>query len=226
MGLRKNKYMTGMKSKSVLKNLSVATLVGVASFGATAQANDTPITPTLGDNVSYTLTQVEQATDNSITLYKYDNTGITEAINYEINLKQTTYGEGDGVKYFNWTADETTGNYTYAETVIEQSQITAKYDTSNPQTRLPNSTDISSTPLVGNFINQNATVSSSVYGGAISNKGTIGDITGSFIDNYSKGTGHSSNYGGAIYNGEDAIIGNITGDFFYIFYLDTLHTLR
>ena len=106
MGFKSNKYMTSMKkSKSMLKTLSVATLAGVASMGIgtnSAQANEVPITPTLGENSSYTLTQVETPTDNSITLYKYDNTGITEAINYEVNLKQTEYGSGDSAKYYKW----------------------------------------------------------------------------------------------------------------------------
>jgi hypothetical protein len=55
MGFKSNKYMTSMKkSKGMLKTLSVAALVGVASMGVTnsAQASEAPITPALGEDSS------------------------------------------------------------------------------------------------------------------------------------------------------------------------------
>ena len=60
-----------------------------------------------------------------------------------------------------------------------------------------------------------------LYGGAISNRGTIGNIIADFIGNYVAGTSEGrygnyariSAYGGAIYNDENSTIGNITGDF-------------
>ena len=110
MGFRTNKFMTGVKSKKAFKTLSVAALAGVASLGATnsTMAQDAPITPTLGENSAYTLNPIAEATDNSITLYKYDNTGITEAINYEINLKQTEYGTGETPLPYKWSKDDST----------------------------------------------------------------------------------------------------------------------
>jgi hypothetical protein len=68
--------MTSMKkSKGMLKTLSVAALAGVASMGAanSAQASEAPITPTLGENASYILTETTDATlNNVITKYVYD----------------------------------------------------------------------------------------------------------------------------------------------------------
>lgn len=57
-----------MRNSFKLRNLSIAALVGLAGFGATnsAQANETPITPTLGDDASYTLNEISTPTDNSI----------------------------------------------------------------------------------------------------------------------------------------------------------------
>ena len=135
MGFKSNKYMTSMKkSKGMLKTLSVAALAGVASMGATnsAKASEAPITPALGEDSSYTLTQVSQPTDNSVTLYKYDNTGITEAVNYEVNLKTTEYGEGDTSKYYNWTKDDN-GNYILVESTTGTGDIEFKYDSTKTQ---------------------------------------------------------------------------------------------
>ena len=61
---------------------------------------------------------------------------------------------------------------------------------------------------VGNM--QSPPSSITIYGGAIYNDGTIGDINGDFSDNYADAT-FGSAYGGAIYNSET--IGDITGDF-------------
>lgn len=64
--------------------------------------------------------------------------------------------------------------------------------------------------ITGDFIGNYTLGSYSVQGGAIYNSGTIGDITGDFIGNYD--TSRGSAYGGAIYN-ENATIGDIIGDF-------------
>ena len=64
--------------------------------------------------------------------------------------------------------------------------------------------------FIGNYVSSSS--SSYAYGGAIYNhrNGTIGNITGDFIGNY---TSSSAASGGAIYNGYKCTIGNITGDF-------------
>ncbi len=49
------------------------------------------------------------------------------------------------------------------------------------------------------------------YGGAIYNKGTIGDISGNFSGNFAQSDSYYV-YGGAIYNYKGTI-GDITGDF-------------
>ena len=274
MGFRTSKFMTGMKSKKAFKTLSVAALAGVASLGATnsTMAQDTPITPTLGENASYTLKEVSAPIDNSITLYKYDNTGITEAVNYEVNLKTTEYGEGDTSKYYNWVQDAN-GNYTLVESTTGTGDIEFKYDSTNPKSTIINTTENSVTTIDGTFISNytsdagagvkqlsstnieritadfidnyvyhpfidydgypvngtaifvendtsislingnfvgNNNKSYQSYGGAIYNRGTIGDVNGSFIAN-NVNTDIGYTYGGAIYN--KGTMGNITGDF-------------
>ena len=100
MGFRTGKFMTGVKSKKAFKTLSVAALAGVAtlSVNATAQASDiaeipTPNainialpTPTHGDNAGYTLTEITNKTDSSITLYEVINNE-TKPHYYEYTIK-------------------------------------------------------------------------------------------------------------------------------------------
>ena len=66
-------------------------------------------------------------------------------------------------------------------------------------------------PIIADFIENYAqSTSYKVYGGAVYNNGSMGDITGSFIGNYAY-SDNSGAYGGAIYNNHR--IGDITGDF-------------
>ena len=60
--------------------------------------------------------------------------------------------------------------------------------------------------FIGNYVNGYY-----VSGGAIFNRGTIGNIIGNFIGNYVSGSSSAGSSGGAILN--SGIIGNITGDF-------------
>ncbi len=210
-----------MKNGFKLRNLSIAALVGLVGLGATnsAQANETPITPTLGDDASYTLKEVSTPTDNSITLYKYENTGITETINYEVNLKQTEYGSGDNAKYYKWTTDAN-GNYTFGETTQDQAQITAKYDASLSRMSSGNG----GTDVNGDFIGNGGVT----YGGAIYNQGTnsvIGNVTGNFVGNYATSQSSSETRGGAISN-YSGTIGNIVGDFIGNYALSTSYGVR
>ena len=65
--------------------------------------------------------------------------------------------------------------------------------------------------FIGNYVS-----SKDSDGGAIYNKGTLGNITGDFIGNYTSSFASSYNYyakGGAIYNERNGTIGDITGDF-------------
>ena len=65
--------------------------------------------------------------------------------------------------------------------------------------------------IYADFIGNYAYAENYSYGGAIYNKGTLGNITGDFIGNYAYSK--NSSYGGAIYNYYGDTIGNITGDF-------------
>ena len=52
---------------------------------------------------AYTLTKVDARGDNTITVYEWDKTqNKLMPVYYEVSLKQTEYGEGDGVIYFKW----------------------------------------------------------------------------------------------------------------------------
>src|SRR5574344_1564418 len=143
---------------------------------------------------------------------------------YQVNLKQTEYGAG---------VNSTTTTLTTQP--VKDVEITSKYDTS--QTRFDNTTDNSATNYSGDYINQTtnsqggaiinngtnaklgnikgnfidnyASGSYHIFGGAIFNGSTISNITGNFIGNYASGSGGV--YGGAIFN--RGTIGNIIGDF-------------
>src|SRR5574344_1721323 len=143
---------------------------------------------------------------------------------YQVNLKQTEYGAG---------VNSTTTTLTTQP--VKDVEITSKYDTS--QTRFDNTTDNSATNYSGDYINQTtnsqggaiinngtnaklgnikgnfidnyASGSYHIFGGAIFNGSTISNITGNFIGNYASGSGGV--YGGAIFN--QGTIGNIIGDF-------------
>ncbi|MBE6448982.1 MAG: hypothetical protein E7018_06800, partial [Alphaproteobacteria bacterium] len=68
-------------------------------------------------------------------------------------------------------------------------------------------------PIIADFIENYAqSTSYKVYGGAVYNNGSMGDITGSFIGNYAYSKGNDT-YGGAIYNYIGGTIGDITGEF-------------
>ena len=60
--------------------------------------------------------------------------------------------------------------------------------------------------FIGNYVNGYY-----VYGGAIDNRGTIGNIIGNFIGNYVSGSSSAGPSGGALHN--SGTIGNITGNF-------------
>ena len=227
-----------MRNSFKLRSLSIAALVGLASMSATnsAEANETPITPTLGENSAYTLDTNIHTPDN-FALYKYDNTGITEDIYYYINLKSVTYGEGDASVTTNFTVLNQEVPYTYkfdnlygdiengntsvdtSVTVLGQPvTFTYKHKYNSILTsdsRIENKTDISSTILEGDF--KHTLVESGdgdVYGlgGAIYNSGAIGGITGAFNGSSVLATGNDVKaYGGAIYN--TGAMGDITGAF-------------
>ena len=187
------------------KALLAAVLLGTMP----AVANELDV-PTLGDESAYTLTKVDAEGENTITKFEYNSeTGEFTPVYYRVNLRQTAYGEqsGDKTLKFGWEYTDD-GRFTFVENPSAPvgSEITYTYDSSVPtNSRMEVSTDISDTPITGNFIG-NYEHSGSALGGAIYNKGTISDITGDFIGNY------AGMQGGAIYN-KGGTIGDITGDF-------------
>ena len=162
---------------------------------------------------AYSLTKVQEGGekpegDNIITKFTYDTDSKTMTpVYYKLDLKQTTYGEGDTSQTFTLTTEPVKGV-----------EITAKYNTpteSSNRIDIPyGDTTYAESGIIADFVNQNTTT----QGGAIYNEGTIGDITGDFIGNYALSTSESNGYpspeasGGAIYN-LNGTIGNITGDF-------------
>ena len=155
----------------------------------------------LAPESAYTLTEVPAgedgaapAGDNIITKFEYNaSDGSFTPKYYQLDLKQTTYGEG-GQRY----------SVTLENSPVKDVIINVFYDNTNTSGRinLSNGTrgDITS-DFIGNYAGNS--------GGAIYNydNSTIGDITGNFIGNSARG------YGGAIHNEYRSTIGNIIGNF-------------
>ncbi len=152
----------------------------------------------LAPESAYTLTEVPAGADgaapvgdNIITKFEYNaSDGSFSPKYYQLNLKQTTYGEG---------------NQSYTVTLenspVKDIIINVLYDNTNTSERITVDSGTDYGDITSNFIGNSA----GANGGAIYNRGTISDITGNFIAN-------SADYdSGAIYNG--GTIGNITGDF-------------
>lgn len=159
---------------------------------------------TLGENSAYTVEEVETPSKNTIITYEV-NKEIYELTPhyYNINLKKD-FGEVNAENrtpvYYKWEdidgiknlTEGTEGDYDlvyWKNPTLDYNRITGN--------------------LNGADINHGFTgIHNNTSGGAIYNsRGTIGEITGDFINNSATGSG------GAIYNSADSIIGDITGDF-------------
>ena len=78
------------------------------------------------------------------------------SINYNVptpGVNISTYGTGSNSKYYKWETDAS-GRTTLVGAQKSEAQVKVNYDSSNPQSRLENSKDISSSPLIGNYIEQ------------------------------------------------------------------------
>ncbi len=193
------------------RRYSIAICALLVSLSGTAYGDDGVSTPdvTPEREKGYILTPVEEEGENTITKYEVNTeTGELEPKYYDVDLAKTEYGSGsENTLYYNWEKDSD-GNYTLQEgaSATGDNSIIYNYDSSDSLSRQENPTG----DVVGNFIKNNiSSTSSSVYGGAIRNTGTIGNITGDFIGNYA--SSEDDVYGGAIRN--TGTIGNITGDF-------------
>ncbi len=156
---------------------------------------------------AYTLTEIKDADpenlpQNAITLYAKKDDGTVTPKYYTVSLKQTEFGDKEnyGEKlYFKW--EKTDNKYSLVEANESDADITYYVNNTRPDSNRIG-TNQNGKDITANFKNLGS--SNSADGGAIYNRGTIGDITGDFIGN------HAGN-GGAIDNSET--IGNITGDF-------------
>ena len=178
--------------------------------------------PTLGENSAYTLTETTESarSGNSIVLYELNQqTGKTNAKYYELGIKKTSYGSGDGESVYN------------VKLINDEIPISVKYSTDNMQPRLDNAgKNNPELDAIGTFKDLTG-----FNGGAINNQnGTMRDVNGAFIDNYGTNVGgameadgymnsltgilagnHTSRSGGAIYASQasGAIIEEINADF-------------
>lgn len=170
----------------------------------TSNTNASEYIPTLGENSAYTFTSIENISDKTLTVYQQNNdSGIVNAINYELGLKKTEYGSGDSSK-------------TYSIKILDNYNIdiTGKYNSENLGDHIYiKSKDYSSTNYTSDYVEMSkATVwSSYAFGGAITNlMGKMGDISGIFLGN-SAVTNKKQAWAGAIL--ARGTTGDITADF-------------
>ena len=197
-------------------------------YAPTVSAIEYAHVPTLGENSAYTVEEVD--TEGAATIITYEvNKEIYELTPhyYKFTLKQD-FGEVNAENrtpvYYKWEdidgikslTEGTEGDYDlvyWKNPTLDYNRITGNLngaDINHGFTGIHNNTSGGAIynsggtigDITGDFINNSATYS----GGAIYNySGTIGDITGDFINN------SASTYGGAIDNTNQ--IGDITGDF-------------
>ncbi len=159
--------------------------------------------------------QLEENTDTTgnfvITKYWNDNGTITP-VNYNVKFTDVLGDEnGDTTYYYKWgSTDE--GNRILEQTDATSYNIIAKVNSADNK-RID--TDQQGADISHSFIANNR-----YDGGAIYNRGTIGDITGDFIGNYVSFTWDSITNikgvivsGGAISSFDYSTINSITGDF-------------
>ena len=214
-------------------------------------ANDKPIiqegTPILAPQSGYSLTELEAKEDGSkpdgnnvitkfevkdVTRYYDKTTGAIVPVYYRVDLKQTTYGDGNQSKTYTVNGinggtyditakynDSASKTYTteYKDHKYEDTVTLTSYGT-EIHSALKNSSGSTITIKDAIFENNSTAIKNNsyyilnVYGGALYNAGEITGITADFINNSVTATGSSTyGYGGAIYNG--GTIGDITGHF-------------
>lgn len=118
----------------------------------------------------------------------------------KIDLKELPdYSKPDGYTTTNERIDNTLDASNTNKVIFENISST------NNGGAIYNTLDKSDVNIVADFINNAVKVTSHLYGGAIYNSGSIGNITGDFIGNV------ATSGGSAIFN--TGTIGNITGDF-------------
>ncbi|MBQ8436868.1 MAG: hypothetical protein IJX20_04380, partial [Alphaproteobacteria bacterium] len=152
-------------------------------------------------------------TDYNFTVQEADANGELTTKYYKIVLDKSKIGISENITYDVVTTEPTSGTYvTLTLPNDKKVYVTYEYDDTTERKVYDTQQNNSLTGDVdADFVGSKITsTSSTVYGGAIYNSGTIGNITGDFIGNYASG---KYAYGGAIYNESDGTIGDITGDF-------------
>ena len=204
-------------------------------------------TPILAPQSGYSLTELEAKEDGSkpdgnnvitkfevkdVTRYYDKTTGAIVPVYYRVDLKQTTYGDGNQSKTYTVNGinggtyditakynDSASKTYTteYKDHKYEDTVTSTSYGT-EIHSALKNSSGSTITIKDAIFENNSTAIKNNsyyilnVYGGALYNAGEITGITADFINNSVTATGSSTyGYGGAIYNG--GTIGDITGHF-------------
>ncbi len=223
--------------------LSILTYAFVLSLTQIVQAENglttVPESTETNPKSSYTLTKVVAKGENTITKFEWNETTKTlESVYYRLDLKKTSYGEGNNTVNLKWNKAPD-GVYILGNNGSEPTAITIKYDTTNLRGRMYNATNRPDTSVIGTFYNnssrsggaiynyssfeqatlgninadfiKNSVSSNDAYGGAIANFGNLGNIAGNFIQNSVQGT-EDYGEGGAIYN-YYGVIGDITGNF-------------
>jgi hypothetical protein len=156
-------------------------------------------------NSDYSIKKVDSSNDFTILDYTWDKSTNAFKLNYyELDLKQTEYGEINPANTFKTNKYE--AHVTDTGTVDIQYQYNIPQSYINEQIRVTSQLD----KLDKNFIGSNG----NQVGGAIVNTSIIKQLTGNFIENYVNTTHTDSASGGAIYNyGSDKKISDISGHF-------------
>lgn len=190
-----------MRNSFKLRNLSIAALAGLASFGAgvnSAQAEETPVVQTLGEASAYTLTKLEtepsSITSNVITNYVYDDvSGSLNKEYYRYDLAKTEYGSGANTRYYKWVDGVMTRIETDANgNPLETPEITVKNPNSGACMWRPNNQTVN-----GHwYVDQNG---STLDGwGSTSSPFKSNVINSYFIESSATGVNGQTNHGGAI----------------------------
>ena len=202
-----------------------------------AVANELDI-PTLGDESAYTLTKVDAEGENTITKFEYNSeTGEFTPVYYRVNLRQTTYGDGNAsyqvevntpsdpvtvtIKYNDGTSGVYDREYSGALLELEETNPDAiynnHYQVAGGAVKDPDfSGDIlfenNTTHVTLNASDGGRNHVIDVLGGALNNSGDIDTISGAFINNTTTSTINEVSGLGNVYGYGGALYnsGNIT----------------
>ena len=208
-GVNSNETLTPSPSPRGRGEISTLTSELTAQGGDDLLAlEDTTLTfpDPMGDG-AVSFTPVTEKDDNTISQFQYNQaTGGFEPVFYRVDVK-TEYGTGDTALNFGWE-EGADGNPTFTQnpTAPIAPEIIYKYDSSAPVNEaLEVTTDISDTPITGNFINlDKSNLNNRIY---IHDGGKVSDLNGNFI-NIDIDNGRN-------WSNAEGEIGNLNGNFIY-----------